>query len=598
MSITNKSRIDCFNSMKSYLQTLTTNLSDFNTGSVLLSLFDTVAAELEQLYNAQVQIQDAAFISTATGSDLDKKVADFTLERRGASFSSGIVTFGRTTSSTQNFIIPAGTQISTQATSTAPSVSFETIEEAILSAGSLTVNVQARAVSSGISGNVSASTITILPSPPTGIEFVINYNAFTGGADSETDEELRNRLSLYLNSLARGTKLALESAGLSVTGITSVSVLENDPSPGYVKMYVADSTGTASDATLEEVRSVVENYRPVSVIVFVYAPSVQYVDISCYLSIDPTFESTSVITNVTSAITNYISGLKLNENVIRANIIESIIAVDGVTNVDTTVQEKEINEGLLVTKNAFLTPVISESQTSTDKSTVGIEYAAQSASGVYLSYDITKTRNFLIAWNNKIIGTSGLPIYNEQQTTPENNVVLTNYDLATVGAFNIVSGPADDGIWDNPSHAGTNYAVGATYTGNRIQTAISLPQGTTVYIQYQEESGANTQTAVIVDYNKQQLYTSFNISDVEGVWLSSDLTHTGTNYFIDGLFENPPDVAVPVITVGTALPAPTSEVIVSYWQELGGTGLKPYDNVAIQNGRIARPRSITVSLLT
>lgn len=593
MAITIKSRTDAFNSMKSYLQTLTTNLTDFNTGSVLLSIFDCVAAEIEQLYNAQAEIQNMAFISTATGDDLDLKVADFTLVRRGATYATGILTFGRTTGSSQDYVIPLGTTVSTTSTTSTSGIQFETTEEAILPANSLTVNVNAQCKEFGVTGNVTSNSIIILPSPPAGIEFVINYADFSGGAEAETDEELRSRLALYLNSLARGTKLALESAALSVTGITSVSISDNDPTPGYVKMYVADASGTATTDEVDAVKAVVEDYRPVGVIVLVYAPVAQNIDVTCYISVDSTYDQATVFAAVQAVVENYIGKLKLNEVVNRAAIIETIMGVDGVTDLDTTVEQKQTNEA----HTTYITPVVDEAQTSLDRNRVRVNEAAWSVAGVFLAYDTGKVgKNFFNGVLNRDITTIDLPIVNEQQTSVSTTQVDVNYDIGAIDT----SGPAltRDGVWDNPAHTGTNYFLpGGYFSGKTITLGTPLPSGNmVVYTQYTEAgTGVNTLTDVLIDYNKQQVDVMFAMSDVEGVWLSSDTLHTGTNYYVDGSFTN---IGSYTITLGTTTAYAVDTVNVSYWQITGSQGLMPYDNVAVQPGRVARPRTITVNLIT
>ena len=56
----------------------------------------------------------------------------------------------------------------------------------------------------------------------------------------------------------------------------------------------------------------------------------------------------------------------------------------------------------------------------------------------------------------------------------------------------------------------------------------------------------------------------FNVYSVEGVWLSTDTSHEGTNYFTGGSWSGK------VLTLGTALPAATTAVIVNY-RAMGNT---------------------------
>lgn len=58
--------------------------------------------------------------------------------------------------------------------------------------------------------------------------------------------------------------------------------------------------------------------------------------------------------------------------------------------------------------------------------------------------------------------------------------------------------------------------------------------------------------------SKTEVDVKYNIYSVDGVWLSSDTSHTGTNYFTGGSFVNNK------ITLGTQLPTTYTNVIVTY----------------------------------
>ena len=71
---------------------------------------------------------------------------------------------------------------------------YETLEEGVLSAGELTVDIPAQAVLGGSGGNAAAGYISTLVTPVTGIDYVTNEAAFTGGRDPEEDEAYRARV--------------------------------------------------------------------------------------------------------------------------------------------------------------------------------------------------------------------------------------------------------------------------------------------------------------------------------------------------------------------------------------------------------------------
>ena len=70
---------------------------------------------------------------------------------------------------------------------------------------------------------------------------------------------------------------------------------------------------------------------------------------------------------------------------------------------------------------------------------------------------------------------------------------------------------------------------------------------------------------ILLVANSDTIYTDYqDLIDIIGVYLSTDPTHIGTNYYTNGSF----DTKDGIITLGTTLPAHT-EVIVSYVRKHG-----------------------------
>jgi uncharacterized phage protein gp47/JayE len=341
MAVSFKTRETIFESMKVYLQTINTALTDFNTGSVLNSVFDTVANSEQDLYTSLENVYEGSFVATATGTDLDARVADFFMTRKQGTTAKGILTFSRSTPYPSNFTIPLGTIVQTTATSQTSGLQFRTTEEATLPVNALSIEVAAECNQVGSLGNVPETQVNVIPNPPAGIEDVNNVVAFSGGSDTETDDELRARVPVYLNSLSRGTKDSLLGAAIGVEGVTSASIVEPLYPSGYVSLYVADTAGTASDALLALVReriegtgTAIEAYRAAGIAVNVVAPMKFPVDVTGKVLISPLANSHTVIANCNTAINYYLSTLGLEEDVLRAKIIETLMLVSGVLNLD------------------------------------------------------------------------------------------------------------------------------------------------------------------------------------------------------------------------------------------------------------------------
>jgi uncharacterized phage protein gp47/JayE len=83
-------------------------------------------------------------------------------------------------------------------------------------------------VDKGVDTQTSENTITTIVNPLTGVSTVSNSSSITGGADLETDVELRERYYLTISGLEKSTYYAIQSAIINNTDATKVNIIEND----------------------------------------------------------------------------------------------------------------------------------------------------------------------------------------------------------------------------------------------------------------------------------------------------------------------------------------------------------------------------------
>ena len=421
MAIEFRTQLQIFQSLRSFITAQAANkITDFNVGSVVNSTLYTFSNSLASLYATARNLYDAIYVSTATGTDLDKKVADFTLTRKQASKASTVLTFFRTSPSTSDYIIPAGVRVLTRTVGTTIPITYITIQDATLyssisneshtfvtgdnfynfnnrlvssivsisgtfgsTAGyefvqnvdyrlsqvtvsqhgvewlltgnspdngtnffvtyrNLSVDIQAESYEAGDFNNVNALTLTVLPNAPGGTDGVINYVAGTGGLNTETDEELRARVPLFLSSLARGTRGAIRGAALNVTGVKSVTVIEPDYPNGTVSLIIDDGSGTASTQLLRDVKDAIDGtldgvensnkdgYKSAGIVVNVTTPSVRSINISASVYAKVGSNINSIQASIVSNIENYLLSLGAGEKIVRSQVIEEIMTVTGV----------------------------------------------------------------------------------------------------------------------------------------------------------------------------------------------------------------------------------------------------------------------------
>lgn len=95
---------------------------------------------------------------------------------------------------------------------------------------STAVTAPVQAVEAGPNGNTARDTISVMPDPPAGIEYVTNKNETSGGSQRENDEELRQRAKEELAEGSRASAPALINSIKALDGVTSVSIftIDND----------------------------------------------------------------------------------------------------------------------------------------------------------------------------------------------------------------------------------------------------------------------------------------------------------------------------------------------------------------------------------
>jgi uncharacterized phage protein gp47/JayE len=310
-----------------------TNITDFSVGSVVRTLLEAAALEDDEQYFQMVQLIDIFSYTTATGEDLDRRLADFNIFRLSSKDAYGKVLFtngnivsdlvaadtlsgntqiqifdsigfsnssfpytirvGERTTRAQDlivtgldtptntftvssplindaligdkvslvtgsssYVINTGTNVQAPATTTENSKIYRTTEIATISEGNYYSNlVTAISSVSGPEGNTGSDRVTqFVSSPPFSGSGVTNPIAFEGGSSRESDADFRARAVEKLQSLSRGTVLALKSNSVGVTDpatgqrVISSNVLEDfSLNPDEVIVYIDDGTGLVPD---------------------------------------------------------------------------------------------------------------------------------------------------------------------------------------------------------------------------------------------------------------------------------------------------------------------------------------------------------------
>lgn len=211
-------------------------------------------------------------LAYATGTYLDHLGVFVGVSRLSAAAAVCTVRFSLSAVQPGSVIIPAGSRVSA-----GENVYYATDTVTEIPSDDLYADIAVTAVQSGTAGNgLLPGQINILVDPLPFIQSVTNTTTSTGGTDTETDDNFRERIQLAPESFSvAGPAGAYEFWARSAhPGISSVAV--NSPTPGVVNIYPLLSGGEIpSDEIIQIVEDVLTNeqVRPLTDDVHVYAPT-------------------------------------------------------------------------------------------------------------------------------------------------------------------------------------------------------------------------------------------------------------------------------------------------------------------------------------
>lgn len=236
----------------------------------------------------------------------------------------------------QKITVSSGTIVSTPAKESQHARIFQTKKDGTLIRnfdGIWETNIEAEALDAGANGNVLAGLINVMPKPPVGIDKVINRSSMAGGADAEDDNALRERAKKVLDVKGKATLESLRTAIEGVEGIQSSPVMIDMPDgvPGIVKVIVDGGDD-------KEITRVIENTRAAGISVEFERPRIVLLDINVTLVVGRKIVAATDISDkvsriVESKIRNFVSSLKIGENIITNQLVSHLISMPDVRDV-------------------------------------------------------------------------------------------------------------------------------------------------------------------------------------------------------------------------------------------------------------------------
>lgn len=314
------------------------------TGELAVRLY-ALAAQVYGLYQEAEWTRRQCFPQTATGEELDKHAFLRGLTRNEAVRAAGTLRFSVGTAAQTDLPIPQGTVCMT-----AGLVTFETTRAAVLPAGKLSVDVPAQAVRPGSGGNTPAGTIRTMAVAPTGVAACTNPAAFTGGRETEGDEDLRARILASYQRLPNGTNAAYyEQEATALEGVAAANVLPKNRGLGTVDIYIAADGGLPSQELLEEVQDALESKREIAVDLRVLSPQAVTVNVLVSVKARESHLLQTVREAVSAAIQTWFDGGLLGKDLLLADLRQRIYETEGVANyrIDSPANDVTVSPGQL-----------------------------------------------------------------------------------------------------------------------------------------------------------------------------------------------------------------------------------------------------------
>ena len=237
-----------------HARSVTDKITDFQPGSVVRTLLEAPAAEIEELYiQIFLGLRDAIPVAT---------FASFGFEKLPGAVASGLVNVSARGPLLEPIVIPTETTFTTD-----DGRVYTSTEEVLWNTAITVIAVPVRFSAVGTAGNASAGEISASPFFSAD-DFIVRNEAITNGLDEEADAAREARFADFIRGLSRGTTVACLSAARSaVVRDASGAIVEYvtrsglTEVPGFVSLYVYSSIGAPSAALLQAAQAIIDGYR-------------------------------------------------------------------------------------------------------------------------------------------------------------------------------------------------------------------------------------------------------------------------------------------------------------------------------------------------
>jgi hypothetical protein len=309
---------EILNDMANWMYSRTKRINNFQVGSIIRSLFEAIASEIQTLYfEASKSITQAIEDSTLTS---------FNFAKIPALPSSGSVILEFYNALSSSLLIPKGERFYTIPIY-GSIVYFEVTQDVNCPSGSTVVSVPVACVQPGVIGNVPSNCIRYMSNNNYMISNVYNDKPFFNGAEEETKEERKKRFNSFIDTLSKATLNSVLYGALSVQGVSGAYVEEH---VGLINLYVHDIDGNLSDSLKGDVDETLIDYRAGGVPVMVKPVIKRYIDVDMTVYLYPGYENyiDSYTSLIQDKVVSYLDSYKVARSLYLSDLLFYIKSID------------------------------------------------------------------------------------------------------------------------------------------------------------------------------------------------------------------------------------------------------------------------------
>ena len=337
-----------------------TRVTDFNEGSEIRNLLESIAVDLYDLMEDNYEATKIAFISSAYGEWLDLHGENplINTPRDTGSEAVGLVTFTIPDIRTVDIIIPEETILVCEDND----LEYTTDAEAVIVAGDTSVDVYCTCLTVGEDGNCPANTINMIDDD--NIDDTVEVNnpeAFSEGTDYEEDDEYRERLLDTIRLDNFGSVGYYQELGNNVKGVHDILLVEDEV---YTRKILVN--GTSKPVPEEVLMNVLLEFtRPENIVLghsfIVDSPEYVVLNLTLDLIVEYELEQEIILDRLNSFFNGGVTddgfdfeGYSIGENLKETYLYSSLESLDGILRASARMSDNSQLSSLTVGNNQVL----------------------------------------------------------------------------------------------------------------------------------------------------------------------------------------------------------------------------------------------------